>query len=106
MGTGDPLRRMAAYQLSLDLLDLAWPDAQAVRRHSTTRPIGSQLYRAAGSIGANISEGYYASRHVLAPQICESQSAMLSRICRILLAAIPEERDRAIRASSKASGEP
>ena len=132
MGAGDPLRRMAAYRLSVDLLDLAWPDTQVIRRHSTTRPIASQLYRAAGSIGANISEGYsrssgrdrvrlfeyalgsarecrhwyYASRHVLSPQVCESQSAMLGRICRILLVAIPEERNRTIRSSSKARGEP
>lgn len=131
MEAGDPLRRMSAYRFSLDLLDMAWPDAQTIRRHSTTRPIGSQLYRAAGSIGANISEGYsrssgrdrvrlfeyalgsarecrhwyYAARHVLSPQVCENQSALLSRICRILLVAIPEERDRAIR-SSQARGAP
>jgi four helix bundle protein len=132
MGAGDPLRRMAAYRLSLDLVDMAWPDAQAIRRSSTTKPIASQLYRAAGSIGANIAEGYsrssgrdrvrlfeyalgsarecrhwyYASRYVLAPRTCEAQSELLGRVCRILLAAIPEERDRAIRSSPKASGEP
>src|SRR5688572_11524590 len=132
MGTGDPLRRMAAYRLSLDLLDTAWPDTQVVKKHSTTNPLASQLYRAAGSIGANIAEGYsrssgrdrvrlfeyalgsarecrhwyYASRHVLAPHNCESQSAVLSRICQLLLVAIPEERHRAIRGSPKVSGEP
>ena|SRR5688500_14001869 len=131
MDAGDPLRRMAAYRLSLDLVDLAWSDAQAVRRHPTTRPMGSQLYRAAGSIGANISEGYsrssgrdrvrlfeyalgsarecrhwyYAARHVLTPQICEDRSATLGRICKILLAAIPMERERAIHGASKARGE-
>ena len=132
MDAGDPLRRMKAYRLALDLLDIAWPDAQVIRRNSTTKPIASQLYRAAGSIGANISEGYsrssgrdrvrlfeyalgsarecrhwyYASRHVLAPQACESQSTILSRICQLLLVAIPEERHRAIRSSPQASGEP
>src|SRR5687768_14781052 len=127
MGTGDPLRRMAAYRLALDLLDTAWPDTQVVRNHTTTSPIASQLYRAAGSIGANLAEGYsrssrrdrvrlfeyalgsarecrhwyYASRHVLAPQACETQSNILSRVCQLLLVAIPEERNRAIRASFK-----
>ena len=132
MGAGDPLRRMAAYRLSLDLLDMAWPDTQVVRKHSTTSPIASQLYRAAGSIGANVAEGYsrssgrdrvrlfeyalgsarecrhwyYASRHVLPRKVCESQSVILSRICQLLLVAIPEERHRAIRSAPKASGEP
>ncbi|MEX0908399.1 MAG: four helix bundle protein [Gemmatimonadaceae bacterium] len=132
MDAGDPLRRMAAYRLSLDLVDVAWPDAQAIRRHSTTKPIASQLYRAAGSIGANISEGYsrssgrdrvrlfeyalgsarecrhwyYAARHVLAPEVCGARSTILSRICQLLLVAIPEERHRAIRSAPKASGEP
>jgi four helix bundle protein len=132
MGDGDPLRRMAAYRLSIDLLDSAWPDTQVIRKHTTTSPLASQLYRAAGSIGANIAEGYsrssgrdrvrlfeyalgsarecrhwyYASRHVLAPNGCEAQSVILSRICQLLLVAIPEEPHRAIRTSSKASGEP
>src|SRR5687767_10372147 len=129
MDAGDPLRRMAAYRLSLDLVDLAWSDAQAVRRHSTTRPMGSQLYRAAGSIGANISEGYsrssgrdrvrlfeyalgsarecrhwyYSARHVLTPQVCEARSGTLNRICQLLLVAIPEERNHAIRTDRKST---
>lgn len=132
IGEGDPLRRMAAYRLSIDLLDSAWPDTQVIRKHTTTGPLASQLYRAAGSIGANIAEGYsrssgrdrvrlfeyalgsarecrhwyYASRHVLPPDGCEAQAVTLSRICQLLLVAIPEERHRAIRTSPKATGEP
>ena len=120
---------MKAYRLALELVDMAWADAQTIRRNSTTKPIASQLYRAA--IGANIAEGYsrssgrdrvrlfeyalgsarecrhwyYTARYVLTLQVCEARSGILSRICQLLLVAIPKERDRAIRNSPEASGE-
>jgi hypothetical protein len=39
IGEGDPLRRMAAYRLSIDLLDSAWLDTQVIRKHTTTSPL-------------------------------------------------------------------
>jgi four helix bundle protein len=55
--TGDPLWRMAAYRLSLFLMDLAWRDATALD-HGITSSVATQLYRAVTSISANIAEGY------------------------------------------------
>lgn len=55
--TGDPLWRMAAYRLSLFLMDLAWRDATLLD-HGITSAVAGQLYRAVASIAANIAEGY------------------------------------------------
>lgn len=125
LDAGDPLRRMAAYRLALELVSEAWDDAQKVRAHPTTSFIASQLYRAASSVGANIAEGYsrsssrdrvrlfeyalgsarecrfwyHASRFVLEPAEYEKRSFTLTRICKILLVAIPRERGREIRKS-------
>ena len=57
----DSLWRVEAYRLSLFLSDLAWEDATTLLNDERTRGIANQLYRAAGNISANISEGY--SRH-------------------------------------------
>ncbi|MFN2566714.1 MAG: four helix bundle protein, partial [Gemmatimonadaceae bacterium] len=54
----DPLWQLAAYRLALYAIEIAWADVRALDRAPTTRPIAAQLYRAIGSIGANIAEGY------------------------------------------------
>lgn len=123
LDAGDPLRRMAAYRLALELVADAWADAEQVRAHPTTSFIASQLYRSASSIGANIAEGYsrssskdrvrlfeyalgsarecrfwyHAARFVLDARDYEKRSFVLTRICKILLVAIPRERGREIR---------
>lgn len=55
---GDPLWRVTAYRLALFLADLAWTDATKLLGDRRTISTSDQLYRAVGSIGANISEGY------------------------------------------------
>ena len=123
LDAGDPLRRMTVYRLSLDLIRDAWTDAEKLRAHPTTSFIAAQLYRAASSVGANVAEGYsrssskdrvrlfeyslgsarecrfwyHASRFVLDTADYEKRSFLLTRICKILLAAIPRERGREIR---------
>jgi four helix bundle protein len=88
-----------------------------------TRPIAGQLYRAVGSIAANIAEGYSrsagrdrvrhleyalgsarearvwyrAARPVIDPATIADRLEVLAQICRLLLTAIPTERDRLIR---------
>jgi len=57
----DSLWRVEAYRLALFLSDLAWEDATTLLSDERTRGIANQLFRAAGNISANISEGY--SRH-------------------------------------------
>lgn len=54
----DPIWNVKAYRCALFLSDLAWEDALKLLKHPLTERIADQLYRAAGRIGANLSEGY------------------------------------------------
>jgi hypothetical protein len=56
--TGDPLWTVQAYRLALFAADLGWYDVTKLMKDKRTMEIADQLYRALGSIGANISEGY------------------------------------------------
>src|ERR1035437_11101852 len=56
--TGDSLWKMEAYRLALFAADLGWRDVTKLTGDRRTLDIASQLYRALGSIEANISEGY------------------------------------------------
>src|SRR5688572_30497761 len=56
--SGDPLWRLQAYRMALFLSDVCWADVTALIRDRRTNALADQLYRAAGSIGANIAEGY------------------------------------------------
>lgn len=71
---GDPLWTVKAYRLSLFLSDLAWEDASKLLKHPLSRETADQLYRAAGRIGANISEGY--SRGTVASRIAFLEYAL------------------------------
>src|SRR4051794_9257483 len=52
------LARVSAYGLAVEVSEHAWNDAAAMRRDPLLVEIGAQLLRSAGSIGANIAEGY------------------------------------------------
>ncbi len=54
----DPLWRMEVYRLSVFVADLAWPDLTKLIKDRRTISLADQLYRAAGSVSANIAEGY------------------------------------------------
>ena len=114
---------MKAYRMALFALDRAWDDALRFRRHALTYSVADQLYRAIGSIGANLSEGYsrssgpdrvrffeyglgstreacvwyHSGRRVLPTSDTEERIDVLTNIRRILLVAIPAERRRIIR---------
>ncbi len=116
--TGDTLWKMKVYQLALALNDLAWHDVTKLASDARTLKVADQLYRAVGSIGANIAEGYsrrsgkerahyyehalgsaresrhwyYGARHVLASNVVEHRLSVLVEISRLLLTIIPEER--------------
>ena len=120
-GTQDPLWRMRAYALAVELRDAGWEDCAEIRRNAVTREIASQLYRALGSIAANIAEGYsrgsgkdrvrffeYAlgsvrecvewyelARPVLGNK-ADHRIGLLTQVRRILLKVIPIERQRPI----------
>ena len=119
----DPLWRMTVYRLALYLGDLAWDDATDLHRDGRTRRISDQLYRAVGSIGANIAEGYsrgsgrdrarfyeyalgsareardwyYKARHKLGDDIAADRIALLADICRHLLGVIKNQTGRTLR---------
>jgi four helix bundle protein len=116
--TGDPLWRMEVYRLALFVSDIAWPDACRLMRNHSTIGLSDQLYRATGSISANIAEGYrrqsgkdqarfyeyalgsaresrtwyHQGRHILAENVTLHRIKLLTSIIRLLLTIIPNER--------------
>jgi four helix bundle protein len=54
----DAVWRVKAYQLALFLGDVGWYDVSRLNQDRRTWGIADQLYRAVGSISANITEGY------------------------------------------------
>lgn len=123
--SGDPLWRIAVYRLAIQVLDHATDDTSTLLKRGNARSLADQLFRAAGSVGANIAEGYSrssgsdrvrmfeyalgsarecrvwyrAARHLLSEERVRSQHYSLGRICKLLLTMIPEERKRLIRKS-------
>ena len=114
----DPLWRMEVYQLSLFAEDLAWPDTTKLIRDKRTVSLADQLFRAVGSVGGNIAEGYsrqsgkdqaryyeyslgsarearnwyWPARHVLTDRVALHRIGLLTHIIRLLLKIIPSER--------------
>ncbi|HHS96399.1 MAG TPA: four helix bundle protein [Chloroflexi bacterium] len=117
--TDDPLWQMKVYRLALFASDLGWVDVSRLMRDRRVQGLADQLYRALGSIGANIAEGYsrrsrkdrarfyeyalgsareartwyYQGRHVLPEAIVSHRLRLLTDIVRLLLTIIPRERD-------------
>ncbi|MEJ2557374.1 MAG: four helix bundle protein [Anaerolineae bacterium] len=110
--TNDPLWRMKIYRMALFLGDRAWHDVTKLVSDRRTVGLADQLFRAVGSIGANIAEGYsrqsgkdrtrfyeYAlgstqeSRHWY-NQVAEHRINLLAEIARLLLSIIPQEHVR------------
>ncbi len=54
----DPLWKFEAYPKALLLFDLAWEDAEPMLKDARGRKVAEQLIGSAGSISANIDEGY------------------------------------------------
>ena len=116
--TGDPLWQMKVYRLALFAGDLGWSDISKLMKDGRTRSLADQLYRAIGSIGANIAEGYsrrsrkdrarfyeyalgsareartwyYQGRHTLPAEVVSHRLRLLTDIIRLLLTIIPGER--------------
>ena len=116
--TNDPLWRMEVYRLALFASDLAWYDVSRLAQDKRTVSLSDQLYRAVGSISANIAEGYsrssgkdqarfyeyalgsareargwyYQGRHVLSGIVATPRIRLMTQIIRLLLTIIPIER--------------
>jgi four helix bundle protein len=116
--TGDSLWKMEAYRLALFATDLGWHDVTKLAGDRRTLDLAGQLYRALGSIEANISEGYsrgsgkdrarfyeyalgsaresrgwyYKGRHVLGDSVTAHRLQLLTQIVCLLLAMVPDQR--------------
>ncbi len=54
----DSLWKMTAYRIALFLADIGWHDVTKLMRDRRTVSLSDQLYRALGSVSANLAEGY------------------------------------------------
>jgi four helix bundle protein len=123
---GDSLWKVEAYRLALFLVDVGWHDVSKLIRDKRTNDLSDQLYRALGSIGANISEGYsrgtgrdrarfyeyalgsaresrgwyYGGRHVLGEEVATHRMRLLTQIVRLLLTMVPDQRGSTLREES------
>ena len=120
---GDSLWKMEAYRLGLFVADVGWHDVTKLVRDKRTRGLSDQLYRALGSISANLAEGYsrgtgkdrarfyeyslgsaresrdwyYKGRFVLGEIVARHRLHLLTQIIRLLLTMIPQQRGRILR---------
>ena len=119
----DVLWKMKVYRLSLFLSDICWEDVSVLIKDARTKSLSNQLYRAVGSVAANLEEGYskhsakdrarfyeyalgsaresrgwfYRGRHILGEKVFEHRAWLLTEIIKLLLTIVPEERGQALR---------
>jgi len=120
---GDSLWKMTAYRLALFASEIGWHDVTRLMKDRRTLGLADQLYRALGSIGANLAEGYsrgtgkdrarfyeyalgsaresrdwyYKGRHILTEAIVGHRLELLTRVIQLLLVAIPQQRQRTLK---------
>jgi four helix bundle protein len=118
----DSVWKSKAYRLALFLSDLAWHDVNKLAGDKRTIALADQLCRAAGSISANIEEGYsrgtgrdrarfyeyglgsaretrgwyYKGRHVLGPPVTQHRMSLLTEIIKLLLVMAPDQRGQVL----------
>ncbi|MBI5397418.1 MAG: four helix bundle protein [Verrucomicrobia bacterium] len=121
--TADSLWKMQAYRVALFFGDIAWRDVTKLHGDRRTISLSDQLYRALGSIGANLAEGYsrgtgkdrarfyeyalgstresrdwyFKGRFVLGEKVASHRLELLSQIIRLLLRMVPEQRGDVLR---------
>lgn len=114
----DALWKMKVYRLALFAADIGWFDITKLTGDRRTLAVADQLFRALGSEGANIAEGYsrgsgkdrvrfyeyalgsaresrdwyFMARHVLGDAVTSHRITLQSEIIRLLLTMIPEQR--------------
>lgn len=123
--TGDGLWQVEAYRLGLFAADVGWRDVTKLFQDGRTRSLADQLYRALGSISANVAEGYsrisgrdrarfyeyalgsaresrdwyFKARHVLGEAVVHHRLNLLTQVIRLLLKMSPQQRGRSLRES-------
>ena len=119
----DSIWKMAAYRLALFLGDLAWADVTKLCQDRRTLGLSDQLYRAVGSISANLTEGYsrgtgkdrarfheyslgsaretrdlyFKGRHILGEAVVDHRFRLVAEVIRLTLAMIPDQRGYALK---------
>jgi four helix bundle protein len=117
--TKDTLWKMEVYRLTLFAADAGWQDIVTLAQDRRTIALADQLFRALGSISANVAEGYsrssvkdqarfyeyalgsaresrdwyYKARHVLGESIAMTRLELLTKVIRLLLVIIPNQRN-------------
>jgi four helix bundle protein len=117
--TRDTLWKMEVYRLALFAADSGWQDVGALAQDRRMVTLADQLNRALGSISANIAEGYsrssvkdqarfyeyalgsaresrdwyYKARHILGEVRLADRLELLTRVIRLLLVVIPNQRN-------------
>lgn len=121
--TGDVLWKVEVYRLALFAADIGWQDVTILTSDRRTLALADQLYRALGSVSANIAEGYsrgtgkdrarfyeyalgsaresrgwyYKARHVLSEAVIEHRLHLLTQVIRLLLVILPDQRGRILK---------
>ena len=121
--SGDSLWKMEAYRLALFAADVGWHDVTRLMQDRRTLGLSDQLYRALGSISANLAEGYsrgtgkdrahfyeyalgsaresrdwyFKSGHVLGEEVTNHRLRLTTQIIRLLLTMVPEQRGGLLR---------
>jgi four helix bundle protein len=115
---GDTLWKVEGYRLARFASELSWFDAEKLEKNQRSRGMVDQFFRAVGSIGANISEGYsrntgrerarfyefalgsaresrdwyYHGRPVFAERVWRHRISLHTQIIKLLLKMIPDQR--------------
>ena len=118
----DSLWKAEAYRLGLFASDLGWYDVTKLMQDRRTLALSDQLYRALGSMSANIAEGYsrgtgkdrarfyeyalgsaresrdwcYKGRYVLGETVTRHRIQLLTKVIRLLLTMIPQQRKQVL----------
>lgn len=116
--TGDPLWRIEVYRLAFFAGNLPWHDASRLVQDKRAIGLANQSFRAAGSVTANVAEGYsrrsgkdqarfyeyalgsaregrtwyHQARHILTETVAQHRVKLLTGIVRLLLTIIPTRR--------------
>jgi four helix bundle protein len=124
----DTLWKMEAYRLALFVGDVGWFDVTKLMQDRRTLGLSDQLYRACGSISANIAEGYsrssnkdrarfyeyalgsaresrdwyHKSQNILGAPVISHRVRLLTQIIRLLLTMVPEQRGHTIHEAAMA----
>ena len=120
---GDSLWHVKAYRMALCAADVGWEDIGTLVKDRRTTGPADQLYRALGSVSANVAEGYsrgtgkdrarfyeyalgsaresrdwnYKGRHVPTESVVAHRLSLLTDIIRHLLTMIPQQRGHTTR---------